>query len=372
MSLLVAGDTVLQVVDPGVEGADAGPSAADLGVDVNRPPRLLPPPRERVFTLPKDPGALAKRPMPWVMVLAPMAMAIPMALLVNPRFLFMAFMTPLMAVANYVSQRRSGARDHKEKVAQYEQDLADVEGRIERGLLAERDDRRALGPDPAEVLLTALAPGRRLWERRRSDPDHLVWRLGLADLPSQAHRQAARVARQQRRATTPRTLREVPAGLDLKQAGRARPRRAARDAGRAGPLAHRPDRGAAEPARRAGSCCSPTPPPRTAGVGCAGCRTRGSTASGSVRWSAPSRSRSAGGSASLTQAGGAAARGTTEHRLGGHLAPARARPRGGARRRPPAARAARGRAGCATGPASACTCSASTTRCGSCPRSAAG
>ncbi|WP_435175401.1 FtsK/SpoIIIE domain-containing protein [Actinacidiphila sp. bgisy145] len=37
-------------------------------------------------------------------------------------------------------------------------------------------------PDPAAVLLTALGPGRRLWERGHAHPDALTVRLGTADL----------------------------------------------------------------------------------------------------------------------------------------------------------------------------------------------
>ncbi|NEA60006.1 hypothetical protein G3I60_39080, partial [Streptomyces sp. SID13666] len=40
-------------------------------------------------------------------------------------------------------------------------------------------------PDPATVLLTALGPGRRLWERGPDHPDALTLRLGTADLPSE-------------------------------------------------------------------------------------------------------------------------------------------------------------------------------------------
>ena len=34
------------------------------------------------------------------------------------------------------------------------------------------------------MLTIATGPRRRLWERRRSDPDHLLLRVGTADLPS--------------------------------------------------------------------------------------------------------------------------------------------------------------------------------------------
>lgn len=53
-------------------------------------------------------------------------------------------------------------------------------------------------PDPAAVLLTALGPGLRLWERGRRHPESLVLRLGTAD-----------------RAELP----SVPVTVDLKEAG---------------------------------------------------------------------------------------------------------------------------------------------------------
>jgi hypothetical protein len=49
----------------------------------------------------------------------------------------------------------------------------------------EAEALRERWPDPAVVLLTALGPGRRLWERGPAHPDALTVRLGTADLPSQ-------------------------------------------------------------------------------------------------------------------------------------------------------------------------------------------
>ncbi|MDD1058360.1 FtsK/SpoIIIE domain-containing protein [Streptomyces cocklensis] len=49
----------------------------------------------------------------------------------------------------------------------------------------EAEALRERWPDPAAVLLTALGPGRRLWERAPEHPDALAVRLGTADLPSE-------------------------------------------------------------------------------------------------------------------------------------------------------------------------------------------
>ncbi|MCZ4118782.1 FtsK/SpoIIIE domain-containing protein [Streptomyces sp. H39-S7] len=52
-------------------------------------------------------------------------------------------------------------------------------------LSAESAALRRRWPDPATVLLTALGPGHRLWERGPDHPDALTLRLGTADLPSE-------------------------------------------------------------------------------------------------------------------------------------------------------------------------------------------
>ncbi len=57
---------------------------------------------------------------------------------------------------------------------------------------ADQSEWRALAPDPAEVLLTATGPRRRLWERRVGDPDTLHLRFGLADLPARIELRAGR------------------------------------------------------------------------------------------------------------------------------------------------------------------------------------
>jgi hypothetical protein len=50
---------------------------------------------------------------------------------------------------------------------------------------AEADALRERWPDPATVLLTALGPGPRLWERCPGHADALTVRLGTADLPTE-------------------------------------------------------------------------------------------------------------------------------------------------------------------------------------------
>jgi Inner membrane component of T3SS, cytoplasmic domain/FtsK/SpoIIIE family len=74
-----------------------------------------------------------------------------------------------MAFAKRLTAGRSGARTAQSR----EQDQRARESRA----------LRMRWPDPSEVLLTALGPGPRLWERGPGHPDALAVRLGTVDTP---------------------------------------------------------------------------------------------------------------------------------------------------------------------------------------------
>ncbi|TMQ91310.1 cell division protein FtsK [Actinomadura soli] len=72
----------------------------------------------------------------------------------------------------------------RRSLKEFERRSAEFDAELDRLRREDEAERRALHPDPAEVLLTATGPRRRLWERRRGDPDVLRLRIGLADLPA--------------------------------------------------------------------------------------------------------------------------------------------------------------------------------------------
>ncbi|MGF1654921.1 MAG: FtsK/SpoIIIE domain-containing protein [Actinomycetales bacterium] len=180
-TVLVAGDSALALAPVAAPDADVSPSADRLGLDVNRPPRLLPPDRSRRFSRPRPVRDLVKRPLPWLVVLAPMVMVVPMYFFFGWRVLFFALLSPLLALANWLSDRRGSRRAYLEDVRRFADQDADVDHRVAEALRREQLERRFRSPDPADLLLTALGPGGRLWERRHRDPDRLRLRLGTAD-----------------------------------------------------------------------------------------------------------------------------------------------------------------------------------------------
>jgi len=182
--LVAVGDSRLMVVPAEAPDAALVPSD-DGGLAYNRPPRLPPPPTATTVELPAEPRDAARRPIPVLACLAPLGFgAVMFVALRNPMFLVFTLLSPVMLIGNVVSDRRQGRKSYRRQLTDYRQALAAATERLTRAAALERELRRYDAPDPATVLVTALGPRRRLWERRRVDQDRLRLRLGLARLRS--------------------------------------------------------------------------------------------------------------------------------------------------------------------------------------------
>ncbi|MDI6519208.1 FtsK/SpoIIIE domain-containing protein [Streptomyces coelicoflavus] len=157
-----------------------------VGLDYNRPPRLRPAERQTNFRLPSPPRDYEARPLPWLMALTPLVGAV-VAVMVFGRwyYLIMAGLSPILLFANYFNDKKHGRKSHAKQVKEYEEQKARIEKDAQDALVAERDDRRQAIPDPAVVLSVGTGPRTRLWERRRTDRDHLLLRVGTGQLPSE-------------------------------------------------------------------------------------------------------------------------------------------------------------------------------------------
>jgi S-DNA-T family DNA segregation ATPase FtsK/SpoIIIE len=213
---LVAGGTVLEAHPVRVPDAMVEPSPENEYLDYNRPPRLLPPIRPDKFRIPSEPKAPTANALPWLAASLPAVFGGVMALILhNPIYLMFAAMSPMMVVGNWYSSRRQGGRNHRNQMAEHHRHLAAVEAEIAEALVLERHDRRIDAPDPAELLIVATGPRARLWERRRTDPDHLMVRVGTADLPSTITVDEPGFDRR----IEPRGLRDVPVAFSIVAAG---------------------------------------------------------------------------------------------------------------------------------------------------------
>ncbi len=157
-----------------------------VGLDYNRPPRLRRPERQTSFRLPSKPRDYEARPLPWIMALTPLVGSVVMvAIFQRWYYLIMAALSPILLFANYFNDKKHGRKSHAKQVKEYEEQKARIEKDAQDALVQERDDRRHAIPDPATVLSLGTGPRTRLWERRRTDRDHLLLRFGTGQMPSE-------------------------------------------------------------------------------------------------------------------------------------------------------------------------------------------
>jgi DNA segregation ATPase FtsK/SpoIIIE, S-DNA-T family len=212
---LRAGSSVLELATHG--SASAATTFDERGhILVNRRPRLAAPRPVVVVRLPAAPEPRRHGRLPLMTMVLPLLLAVPMALLQHaPAYLLFGAMSPAMMLGGFLSDRRGGRRDGRRLRAQWADDVARSRRMVEEAVAAEAEHRRSELPDCALLLLAATTPLGRLWERRASDEDALVLRLGLGDLPSSVSVEDPDAPAQ----AGPPTVRDVPVGLDLRETG---------------------------------------------------------------------------------------------------------------------------------------------------------
>lgn len=216
--VLGVGRVLLEQVEVTPPDASLSRSPSMPELDYNRPPRLHPAPRTQEFSLPTEPRRPDKMPIPFLMVISPLAMSGSMFFMTrSPYSLIFMIMMPMMMLLNASGARRTQKRRYQEQREEFSRRRVQIEEAAVDSLLAERSMRRHSHPDPASVLLFATGPRARLWERRRADPDFLSLRLGTSDLPSDVVvKDSTREAHEgPLRWTAP----DVPVTIDLRRAG---------------------------------------------------------------------------------------------------------------------------------------------------------
>ncbi len=180
------GNTLLELTRYTPPNAALKWSDDGVGLDYNRPPRLRQPERQTTFRLPSKPREYEARPLPWLMALTPLVGAVVMVTIFQRwYYLIMAGLSPILLFANYFNDKKHGRKSHAKQVKEYEEQKERIEKDAQEALVQERNDRRHSIPDPATVLSMGTGPRTRLWERRRTDRDHLLLRFGTGRLPSE-------------------------------------------------------------------------------------------------------------------------------------------------------------------------------------------
>ncbi|WNF30689.1 FtsK/SpoIIIE domain-containing protein [Streptomyces sp. C11-1] len=216
--VLTVGPVLLELSAPSVPDAALQPSDDGVGLDYNRPPRLLPPPVNNRFQLPVPPGKPARNKLQLVLIFAPLMLAgVSFLFFNNPRFLIFGVLSPVVALISQFSNKRRGKESYEDQLKEYEEKKAVLEQDVDEAVLAEQHARRLAAPDPASTLLIATGPRQRLWERRWRDDDFLLMRLGVADRPAYVELQDP--AEPEHRRRVDRTTHAVPVTVPLRSSG---------------------------------------------------------------------------------------------------------------------------------------------------------
>lgn len=129
------------------------------------------------------PSKPSRRRFNYIATLAPLLFGIGMAVgLGNPRFLFFAAMSPLIAVANFIDQRWISGKEHRSAVQRFEESVANRRAEIEVALESERRSRSINAPDIGSLAERAQRHLKDLWVRGRGVPDFLHLRIGVGDV----------------------------------------------------------------------------------------------------------------------------------------------------------------------------------------------
>lgn len=187
-------------------------------VEFNRPPRIRPPRVEnKTFHFPNKPEFDPdQHPFPWVQTIAPLIVAVAGVLLFHQLyFLLFGLLSPVMAVGTLWERKRQTKKREKREKAKYTKKRREVEANAKQAAITELHAFRYLHPDSITIADLVTEPRKRLWERRRDDPDFLELRVGTAHIPSGVHFQAS----QDEKIPEDPALTDAPVTFDLKKTG---------------------------------------------------------------------------------------------------------------------------------------------------------
>ncbi|MFJ6798514.1 FtsK/SpoIIIE domain-containing protein [Streptomyces sp. NPDC091268] len=189
------------------------------GLAYNRPPRLSPLRPTPRLVVPVLPSKSERARFQLIAAFTPMLFGLVMYAVTKQIYMLLfCAMTPMMMIGQWISDNREGKKKNKTSVKQYKKDLAAYEAELDR--LGKQDQvlRRADSPDPAEILLFATGPRRRLWERRITDVDAMQLRIGVGSLPAAIDLTMARGGYDEDRPEAP-LVADVPVTLPFAELG---------------------------------------------------------------------------------------------------------------------------------------------------------
>jgi S-DNA-T family DNA segregation ATPase FtsK/SpoIIIE len=214
------GGAVLTLVRP--EQPDAHLSPVEGGLAYHRPPRLQPAPAQPArIPVPAEPRKSSGHGVQMLFGgLAPVAMGAAMVAMTHQLMygLFM-LMSPISMLGTYLYDRKNSGGPFRKKMRAYQMRMASVRQQLAQVRASDQARRREEAMDPAQALLTATGPRRRLWERRADDDDVLRLRIGTTDAPAKVGLVPEKGAPEDMPLPPPPISFSVPVNLPLAQLG---------------------------------------------------------------------------------------------------------------------------------------------------------
>jgi S-DNA-T family DNA segregation ATPase FtsK/SpoIIIE len=183
--VLRIGTAIVQLMRPEAPDAHLSPVGGG-GLAYHRPPRLRPDAKPVKIGVPAEPKKGHNNSAALMLSAAfPLLMGGLMVYMTR-QWIYSLFMlmAPVMVLGSWLSTRTGRGGSHRRKMRAYTAEMAELETKLAQVRAADETRRREEAMDPAQILLTATGPRRRLWERRADDPDTLLTRIGMIDGPA--------------------------------------------------------------------------------------------------------------------------------------------------------------------------------------------
>jgi DNA segregation ATPase FtsK/SpoIIIE, S-DNA-T family len=166
-----------------VRGPAEGPTAVDRcagGRLAVRPiPRTTQPVAPVEIAFPRAPERRTPRRLAWIAVALPAVGGVLMAVVLHtPTFLFFALLSPLVALATWISERWSGRRTGRRERAEHAAATRLAAGRLDAAVAQAVRAAEEDAPDLAALTTAARRRSRLLWSRPREAADTLTVRIG--------------------------------------------------------------------------------------------------------------------------------------------------------------------------------------------------
>lgn len=179
--LVTVGDTSFSVF----VSAQAASHASEGFVAFNRSPRLDPQYPGRKFKAPEPPERPVPQKLPWLALLAPLAMGVVLYVLTqNLLSVIFVALSPILILGSFIDNRIQTRRIWKKLKEDFEATIAAIRAEIATEHDVERAGRLAEIPSVEDVVSHTRSRGPLLWTRRVEHESFLSVRLGLGTMPS--------------------------------------------------------------------------------------------------------------------------------------------------------------------------------------------